>query len=408
MAEITQSVPQVGAPTFCHREEVQKGYEHLFQIFQIQDSALKESLFASILVENAVMLLTGTYGTGKTQLINMIRKIFFSDGLGGYLFDCETCHQELTAFDVLYHLDLAELQKGREVVYPKDMIEARLKFFNEIQRANIGFFNALLPLLSERRLTYRDHAFEVPSFVCFMDRNPMDSGSSEIPEAFMDRIDFGFEIPAVHLEEVLRLQDLRRRKEEFHWGSLDDLAESMLTFDQLAEVWQDVKRVEIPKRASLMAGMISDALRLCIATERSTARMEFDLNCRDCQFRGEICSHLLKVPGLRVTNSTQRLAQALAWLHGSNVVSIQDVLNAFPWCLSHRVCLRPEELRKQPSEQAWVREIALGEILRPKLPFWERALLALEKGDGKQLEELGENDLVIRELVLLAKDGVPG
>jgi MoxR-like ATPase len=392
------------APSFHYHEEIARAEEKIFSIFQMADPSIRRSLFASLLVENATVLLSGTYGTGKTQLVNLIRTVLFSDGEGGYLFDYETCHQELTAFDVLYHLDLAELQKGREIIHPKAMIGARLKFLNEIQRANTSFFNALLPLLSEHRVTYRDIVFETPDFLCIMDRNPLDAASSEIPEAFMDRIDFSFEIEAVHLEETLRLQEIRRGENGIHWGGLEELVEPVLTFAKLEEVWQDVKRISIPDDTAMLAGMVSDALRLCIAAERSTARLDFDLNCRDCQFQAEICSHLLKVPAQRVTNSIFRLSQAIAWLNHESSVSDQHILAALPWCLAHRLNLRPEEYRKKPNAQAWVRETAIGEILRPKLPFWQRARQAYNDRDIDQLASMSENDLVVRELHILSQN----
>lgn len=390
------------APVFSHRDRVQRAMGVLFEVFQLPDIRLRRALFASLLVENSIILLSGTFGTGKTQLVQLVKKLLFSDGSGGYDYDYETCNQELTAFDVLYHLDLAELQRGKEVVHPKRMVTARLKFLNEIQRASIGFFNAMLPLFSEHCVTYRDFEIAVPGFVCIMDRNPLDAGSSEIPEAFLDRVDFSFDIAAVHLEEILRLQELRRRRDGYHWGGLEAMVEPAMTITELQEAWRDVRRVAIPRRPTLLAGMLSDAVRLCIATERSNARPDFDLDCLNCQFHGEICSHLLKVPGLRITNSTFRLAQALAWLDGLHAVREDDVVAAFPWCLPHRLSIRFEELRKRPSEQNWVLEVALGEILQPKVPFWARAIDMLESGNVAELRALGENDLVVRELQLLA------
>lgn len=393
-------------PSFCHRSAIEDGYRQLFEVFQMPDPAMRRALFASILVENSVTLLSGTYGTGKTQLVQLIKSIFFRDGNGGHMFDYETCHQELTAFDVLYHLDLAELQQGNEIVHPKKMVTARLKFLNEIQRANTGFFNVLLPLLSEHRITYRDFELDVPDFICIMDRNPLDAGSSEIPEAFLDRIDFSFEIPAIHLAEHRTLQTLRNRGEGVHWGDLDQLVDSSFTFAQLEEVWEDIKKVNIPQRAVMLSGMISDAMRLCIVCERSNARLEFDLNCPECQFQGEICSHLLKVPGQRINNSLLRLAQALAWLDGDTEVTSQHLLAALPWCMHHRLALRPEELRKKPNAQDWVRETAIMEILQPKLSLWERSIEAFEIRNVEFLMEHIDNDLVIRQLAIMLTEGV--
>lgn len=401
-------------PTFAHWGLARETEERLFGVFQAPEPALRKALFAGLLVENATVLLSGTYGTGKTQFVHLVRKLLFSDGAGGYSYDCETCHQELTAFDVLYHLDLAELQRGREVVHPKAFVGARLKFLNEIQRASPGFFNAMLPLLAERRVSYRDHEFEVPPSLCVMDRNPQDSGSSEIPEAFLDRVDFGFEIPALNLENFVSLQALRSREDGVRWDSLEALVEPVMGVGQLGEIWADVRRVGIPQKAVLLAGMFTDALRLCVRADRSTAGTEFDLECRSCQFRGEVCAHLQKVPGTRVTQSVLKLAQALAWLDECSAVRGQDVVAALPWCMAHRIALRPEELRSQPSPLTWVRNVALREIIGPKvLPLetaevtlWGKALAALERGEGDTLARLGDNDLVVRELALmLAGDG---
>jgi len=392
---------QVGNPSFCHHEAIQTGREHLFTIYQLPDPEMRRCLFATLLVKNALTLLSGTYGTGKTQFVHLVRKIFFSDGNGHSHYDFETCHQDLTAFDVLYHLDLAALQKGEEVVHPKDMVTARLKFFNEIQRAGTSFFNALLPFFAEHRVTYRDHVFQVPDHICIMDQNPQDAASNELPEAFVDRIDFSFDIPAIHLDEMLTLQDIRRRDDGYYWGDLEEVTEAVVAFEQLEEVWNDVERVDIPRRMLMLGGMLTDALRLCIRTERSTTRVDFDLECERCEFYGEICSHLLKIPGQRITNSLFRLAQALAWLDRSSEVSTEHLLSALPWAFSHRLTLRPEHLRETPSIQHWVRHTALANMLRPKLPRWSEALDAFHAGDTETLEHLGTSDLVVRELQVM-------
>lgn len=409
MTELTDDAPaQVGTPEFCHHEAIQDGYDHLFDVYQLSDPEMKRCLFATLLVKNALTLLYGTYGTGKTQFVHLVRKIFFSDGEGNYHYDVETCHQDLTAFDMLYHLDLAELQQGEEVVHPKDMVTARLKFFNEIQRASPTFFNALLPFFSEYRITYRDYVFEIPDSVCVIDPNPQDASSGEIPEAFLDRIDYSFDVPAIHLDEMMTLQNIRRRDDGYHWGDLEDLVEPVVTFDQLSEVWDDVERVDISHRVRMLGGMLTDALRLCIVTDRSTARKDFDLECEKCQFYGEICSHLLKIPGQRITNSIFRLAQALAWLDGETEVGTGHLLSAFPWSFTHRLSLRPEHLRETPSEQHWVRHTAVADMLRPKLPRWHDALDAYQEGNLDTLEDLGETDLVVRELRVMGEDGQPG
>jgi len=392
-----------GQPTFCHRSEVTDAKEQLFGLFQLSDPEIRRGLFASVLVRNALVLLSGTYGTGKTQFVRLLAELLFG-GQEGEKFSYETCHQDLTVHDALYHLDLAQLQQGKEVVHPKNILSARLKFFNEIQRAGSSFFNALLPLFAEQQVTYRDAVFESPDFVCLLDRNPEDATSGKIPGAFLDRIDYCFDLPVAHLEEMIQLQETRRKADGHHWDGLEELADPVLTFEQLEETWADVERVEIPRRMLLFGGMICDALRLCIEAQRSTARPDYNLGCDTCRFQGEICSHLLSIPGQRITDSMFRLAQALAWLDGEEQILTGHLMAAFPWCFSHRLDLRPEHRRETPSDQHWVRNVALDQMLRPKLPKWNEALDAYQEGDVETLKELGENDLVIRELQLMATE----
>ena len=118
-------------PEFKYHKLYFEGLEDLFQIIQASPDN-QSVLAASLIIKNGIVLLNGTYGTGKTQFVNMVKKIFFSDGKGGFDYDYETCNQDLTAFDVLYHLDLAELQNGKEIVYPKKIVSSRFKFLNEI------------------------------------------------------------------------------------------------------------------------------------------------------------------------------------------------------------------------------------------------------------------------------------
>jgi len=399
---MTSDIP--AQPTFCYRSDLLDAREQLFELFQLSDPEIQRGLFASLLVRNSLVLLSGTYGTGKTQLVRLVAELLFGGEEGG-AFAYETCHQDLTVLDALYHLDLAKLQQGKEVVHPKDILSARLKFFNEIQRANSSFFNALLPLFAEQRVTYRDTVFESPDFVCFLDRNPEDATSGEIPGAFLDRVDYSFDIPVTHLGGIMELQETRQQADGHHWDGLEELADPALTLEQLEATWADVERVEIPRRMLLFGGMLTDSLRLCIAADRSTARPDYDLGCDTCRFQGEICSHLLSIPGQRISDSMFKLAQALAWLDEEEKVQTGHLMSAFPWCFSHRLNLRPEHRRETPSDQHWVRNVALDQMLRPKLPKWNEAIDAYQDGDLETLDELGENDLVIRELQVMATEG---
>ena len=95
------------------------------------------------------------------------------------------------------------------------------------------------------------------------------------------------------------------------------------------------------------------------------------------------------------------LAQALAWLEGRSEALEEDVFASLAWSLPHRLAIRPEELRKSPNEQAWIEDFALAQVLTPRRAYWDRALAAFDAADHTELEKLGLNDLVVRELALL-------
>ena len=386
-------------PAFVHRDVYSRGLDQLFSLLRAPADT-QTAVASSLLVRNGITLLSGSYGTGKTQLVNLIKRTFFRDAGDGYDFDYETCHQDLTAFDVLYHLDLAELGKGREVVHPKQFVLARLKFLNEIQRANPSLYNALLPLLSERTITYRDMVFSSPNFVLLMDQNPHDEASSEIPRAFYDRIDFIINLAAIDLADSRKLFHSRKQEYGIEWDTLEKISPGhVMKASDMEDIWQDVIRVGIGEKEYLKAFFLLRSFSSCDKTDRSTTGKGFHLDCESCKFKAELCAHVIQVPGQRSLNSILKLSQARAWLAGRESVAFEDLLFSLPYSMAHRLIIKREELVTFENSFEWLKKRAIGEILRNKFDSWDKAADWFLSGETGKTKAAAREDLVLRDLL---------
>ncbi len=384
--------------SFIHRKAYLKGMTELFSFIQAPPD-IQTAIASSLLVRNGITLLNATYGTGKTQLVNLIKKIFFGDDKGDFDFDYESCHQDLTAFDVLYHLDLAELQKGKEVVHPKKMITAKFKFLNEIQRANPAFYNSMLPLLSERQVTYRDEVFYSPDFIMYMDQNPQDAASSEIPRAFYDRIDYVINLSTIDILSSIQLFDKRQLDNGIEWDSLENLVKPVMKSYSFDLIWQDVVKIAINKNELLFANFLIYSFMVCTKANRSITNKKFRLDCDSCKFKGEVCSHITLIPGQRALNSMLRMSQARAWLAGRDAITIDDLVFSLPHVLGHRLLIKAQELASSENTFLWIQDIALKEILSNKFKSWNKAVKYYLDNKNEKLEAIVKEDLVLKQIM---------
>jgi MoxR-like ATPase len=389
-------------PTWEGHEAYVRGMRRVFALYQAPSVEMRTLIACAMLVRDSTTLLTGIYGTGKTQLVRLLSRVFFgrADGRGSDLGQI-SCTQDLTPLDTLFSLDLARLTQGEEIVTPRAIVTARLKFVNEAQRANAVVYNALLPLLAEKRVAYRDQAFDSPDFVCLMDANPLDVGSAEMPRAFRDRIDFSFDVPLLSGAGVANLHAAVERGDGPHWGALAELAEPAMTAGRLEACWADVRRVTLPPEATLFVSLIGGFLQACAHADRSRVSADFELPCRDCVHRPEVCSKLVEIPGTRFQISLMKLAQARAWLRRSREVEVDDLLYGLPYVLAHRLQLKAETLRLFPSVREWICEELYRRRLRGRVPRWRQAVDMLRSGQEPEpgvLRELASRDLAIARL----------
>jgi MoxR-like ATPase len=322
--------------------------------------------------------------------VRLIYRTFFDGGAGKDDFGYLACTQDLTPLDALFHIDLSRLVRGEEKVEPRAIVTSRLKFVNEVQRANSLLYNGLLPLLSERQVAFRDRVFPSPEFVCFLDANPLDSGSSEMPQAFRDRIDFSLAMPVLPPDRLLALENRLLEGEEARFGDLATLARPVLTSTEMVGLWAAVRRVAVPAASRLFSALLAAHLQSCRVADRSRITSEFVLPCRDCPHRQDSCAKLVEIPGTRFIVSLLKLSQARAWLRGAAEVEIDDLLYGLPYVLAHRLKIRPESLRLYPGAADWIREDLYRRGLRHRVPRWRQTI-------GCLLSEDPEDDALLRE-----------
>ncbi len=381
-------------------QQYTKGLEQVFKLYQAPNTEVMNFIATCLLVKDASILLNGIYGTGKTQLIRIIRKTFFSDGNGDTDYGYVTCTQDLTAMDTLYDIDLASLIQGKEVVTPRALVSARFKFINEVKRANSLVYNALLSLLSEKMVIHRGQTFVSPDYLCFLDANPSDAGSSEVPQAFIDRIDFSLELPLMSSGGLLKLQEQAKQCDLSHWADLAEQAEFFMTSKQMGTIWSDVQMVQIPENIMQLLAMLGSYLQQCHHVDRAVARQDYALPCGHCTYRAESCSKLLEVPGSRFLLSSLRLAQARAWLQSRDSVEVDDILWGLPYTLSHRLKVKADSLRQYANMTQWVKEELYQQNLRSKIPAWQQMLHqsgAKSEDDETPLENYASVDLAMDE-----------
>ncbi len=325
------------------------------------------------LVRNGIFLLYGYYGYGKTVYADIIGKVVFGTASYGKV----NLNNELGIHDVFFWLDAGKLAKGQEVVNPRSIITSHFKFINEVQRGNSRIYNALLSLMSEGRIVYRDQVFETPDYVMLMDANPADSASSEIPKALLDRVTGSFTMVQIHEEDREKLMYLTDSR------PIDKL-DTMLTYEEMKKIWEDVESVRIPSSLKFfLTVLVHNYINKCVKVDKEYLTPEVMRNlCDNCRWKSEPCSQVMNPLGQRWWIDTFRIARARAYFKGRDEVEYEDILFSLRYTIPHRILLRDDILMASVSPELWA-ENFVGTV---DLEFRTRWLPALE-GDKAAREE---------------------
>jgi len=402
----TQTQASSNLPTFKYRPVFLAGLKLIFDWWKA-DPETKEMLSIALLAKNSVILLSGTYGVGKSTFIESVMKVFFSDVYDQEVKPIARIRDTLTEFDVLLYIDIAKLRQGIEHVEPRPIVTSPFKFFNELQRGNPRLYNALLSLFAEKEVEYRGRVFKSKPFIAFCDRNPHDVSSHEIPKALWDRIDAHLYIRVLDVKETYDL--LVNKYVRTYTPRIVDVLPKLLTSDKMMEIWDDVEKVVVPEYIVLFVSLIGASFT-CAVVDRSVTEPKFKLPCERCQYKGELCSKVKEVWGTRWAESTIKFAKARAWLYGRPIVQLEDVLFVLPYTLNHRLVLKPEVETQYPNKIEFVKKEVIEKAIKVKKDIWIEAIklyYAAVKGDKdaiRRLEELANRDVVVFKLYRKLKE----
>ena len=328
-------------------------------------------------IRNGTTLLTGTYGTGKTTLIDAYARYFFVDD-GVPSLGKVRCHQELMDTDTLYSISFSDPDAP---VVPRSLLYKRFRYVNELPRSNPAWQNALLSFFSEKEVSFRDQTFEVPEGINLCDRNPDDIGQEGVVRAVLDRMDHEVIIPDNSYRPRLR--------------PVDHVVAPLSTIE-MKSIWQKVENISIHETVWDYAHMLNHYFSACLRP-RSIANRLFELPCESCAHKAEVCRSLRNTPGQRGLNSMLQLARAFAWWRGSNEVSVEDIDHALPFTYAHRLDFHSEVFREWPNPQEYLRQHVIGGHIHAKKERWLEAIEAKQSGDDEKILSIAgaADDLVI-------------
>ena len=305
------------------------------------------------------------------------------------------------ADEVLYGMEIQQIttdMDGKSVSayafepIPRPVVTQPIKFFNEANRSQSGVEDAILGLIAEKTVEYRGKTFDSPSFVAWMDTNPHQKGNDL---AFIDRIDTELFFTTITLgERYAQLNERYRAKggqapQQLLVGRItndnnSDEAIKPYRFTDLDNVWEFVGTMPFspPAAEGVYDGLRDIAMLSVLFTQRYFIREDKTSVLGDGVLEHTLYSALdihqsplmdiskasndmlLKDPqetfatrfgnkedgtgfqapalfrrvlGFRFTNSLVKLSRAFAFLRGKDYVSRQEILDALPYVIGHRL-----------------------------------------------------------------------
>ncbi len=205
---------------------------------------------------------------------------------------------------------------------------------DEINRASPRTQSSLLEAMSERQVTLEGTSYPLPDpFIVIATQNPIEfHGTYPLPEAQLDRFSLHLALGYPAMEDELDILTSQREKHP-----LDDLT-SVMTLPTVTDFQKAVKTVKVEKTVALYMLTLVDATR---------KRSELKLGVSP---RGALMLY--------------RVSQAMAFLRNRDYVLPDDVKEAAPMVLAHRLVLETKAKYSGVSKTAIIEEI----VANAKIP----------------------------------------
>jgi len=257
------------------------------------------------LVARGHVLVQGAPGLGKTLLAKTLAR-----ALGGE-FKRVQGTSDLMPSDIIgvHVFD----ESARNFVFRPGPLFADVVLVDEINRAGPKTQSALLEAMEERQVSVERSALALPAdFLVLATQNPREfEGTYPLPESqldrFMLRIDVGYPVRAAETEILARYGGLSPRSS----GEIEIVERALL-----AKARAEADGIHVAE------GLLGYVLDIAAAS-RADARLSLGLSTR-----GALC--LVKA------------ARIVAGFRGGDFVTPDDVKEAAPWVMAHRLVLTPE------------------------------------------------------------------
>lgn len=283
----------------AHVEKAREAVEQVNKIIIGKEEIVKEIMLAFL--ANGHILLEDIPGVGKTTLA-----LAFSKTLG---LDCKRVQftpdvmpSDLTGFSV-YRKD------EEKFVYQPGSVFCNLLLADEINRTSPKTQSALLEVMEERKVSVEGTTRDVPKpFLVIATQNPYGAaGTQYLPEAQLDRFMSSMSLGYPDYESELKMAmsiDERSRL---------DTIEMIVDKNALIEMQSEIHGVYI---------------------KESVYRYILDLISATREYR-----YFERGVSPRATIALVKLAKAAAWYEGRDFATPNDVMERFPYVVSHRLSM---------------------------------------------------------------------
>lgn len=283
----------------AHVEKAREAVEQVNKIIIGKEEIVKEIMLAFL--ANGHILLEDIPGVGKTTLA-----LAFSKTLG---LDCKRVQftpdvmpSDLTGFSV-YRKD------EEKFVYQPGSVFCNLLLADEINRTSPKTQSALLEVMEERKVSVEGTTRGVPKpFLVIATQNPYGAaGTQYLPEAQLDRFMSSMSLGYPDYESELKMAmsiDERSRL---------DTIETIVDKNALIEMQSEIHGVYI---------------------KESVYRYILDLISATREYR-----YFERGVSPRATIALVKLAKAAAWYEGRDFATPNDVMERFPYVVSHRLSM---------------------------------------------------------------------
>jgi MoxR-like ATPase len=301
-------------------ESVEQIRAQIKKVIVGQDAMVK--LIVAALLADGHVLIEGVPGVAKTLTAKLVARCM------NVQFSRIQFTPDLMPSDVLgtpvFNPREAQFEFRRGPVF------SNVVLIDEINRAPAKTQSALFEIMEERQVTMDGRTYAMqPPFMVLATQNPIEQeGTYRLPEAQLDRFLFKIVVPYPTQEEELQILT------QFHqMGNADAVrtVEPVLEAAQILEVRQQVKTI-----------VVEEKLLQFIATLVHQTR-----NHKSIYLGGSP----------RASLAIMNASKALAAIAGRDFVTPEDIVEAVPPVLRHRIILSPDKEMEGVSEDAVLEQI---------------------------------------------------